>query len=193
MIKLTRIHAFLIASAFIASVSANSDFSNSAPYSIIVRTPSATLGIDAIRPANSAGRCDLERQLDEQGLQEIQSLQSQLEHFSVISNIFSSEYCRSREAAAQVFPKNKAKALPMLNDACFAGSAFNQTNLLTTKQWLADADENQIVFMHNCNIRMLFHAELKTQCSGIGRLESGQWMAIKPTNSGFQILQCPAD
>lgn len=161
------------------------------PITIVVRTPSAVNGIDLNRPANDPGKCDEQRRLDDRGLSEIRQLKNELSVFRNVQKILSSEYCRSIETASQVFPSRQAISTPILNDACFANADANQSNLKDTRALIVNSNENQVLFMHNCNIRMLFYQSIINQCGGTGRLESGQWMVVKPDSNQLTVVKCP--
>jgi phosphohistidine phosphatase SixA len=160
------------------------------PFTVIIRTPSATIGTDNPRPLVSGQDCSAQRQIDEQGLKQIQELKKDFESFLNVGEVYASEYCRSYQTAARVFPNQQVQIRGLLNDACFNSARQNKANNVEFQTLVNQATSNRIVFAHNCNIRMLFSTHIKRACNEKGRLEAGQWIAVKKTGESLSVVAC---
>lgn len=162
-----------------------------APFTLIIRTPSATLGTDNIRPATTLPSCDEQRRLDNEGFEQIAALAATFSQQDQITSVFASEYCRSYQTATNVFPQRTVQIQASLNDACFHDAKINEVNQQRFLEMIMSAKESQAIVAHNCNIRMLFSSALSQACPGSNRLEAGQWMVVKAREDEVEILACP--
>jgi phosphohistidine phosphatase SixA len=160
------------------------------PYTVIIRTPSATIGTDNPRPLITGQACSSQRQLDEQGDKQVQSLKKEFEPLLMFDEVYASEYCRSYQPATTVFPNQQIKIRSFLNDACFNNAPQNKLNTNDFRALIEESTLNRVIFAHNCNIRMLFSKEIKEYCNGDGRLEAGQWIAIKKAGNSLSVVAC---
>lgn len=159
--------------------------------SLVIRTPSATNGIDTIRPAiNVAGQCDLQRNLDDDGKQAASAIQNSIGSLDSVADIYASEYCRSVDSANIVFPTAEINSVGFLNDACFNTARNNTANNETFTALLNDNDSFKIVFAHSCNIRMILTQQLNEQCGNNGRLDPAQAAVIQSNGGQLRVLGC---